>query len=751
METIRTHTGDGTQTIFNIDFDMGYLRKSHIYVYQGAPSEYQNQLDYTWLSDSQIVMAVAPPIDMVFNIRRVVDREQLVNSYSDGALLHKDNLNDSFEQALMILEEVEDGFVFSPEENIKGMLRIASDELATDANTIIPTLAERVAAFFIWDANGDIIAIKVVDLLDYIGGTKIGAGEGLYDTYDAPNNLTVLHVGAGAGLEVTADAVALDATQLAISADVVHSGIGNDNALSTADLNTIVRSGMYYVAAGAPNNPNSEDGTLLVIAGVGGNTSQIFCELNDDGTQGAVNVYFRSQYNTVWNTDSPLNGWQVLVTTSNVQAILTATYISFTDDGIQAPQYTNLQDAVAAALTAIGTRYNPASTVLTATTVQVAIEQVVSVLEFITSGVQFEGVWNATTNMPPIDTYTPNSGDFYIVSVAGTTDISGGVPDPAGDPLNNWQVADVVIYDAVAGDNLYIGWNRRPDAGRITNASTVVFNPVNYSAYFPTDATPPLTSQAAHDVVWPFASQTLLSNVGRSLLANMTDYSALKAAQFNTSITSTIGHPSATAEEVSVISGVGAILDSFGFMAVTASGTPRAFFNNRQNGVDNTWLEAFLTTRTGAEVEAILDASVAHVADVTTNPHNITPALIGAPTVGDLSAYVPFTGGTMLGDLIASNALALNANLLLASTSLQAGDNVSALVNDAGYLTSAPAAPVASVDGRTGVVTLGDLYATTAQGVKADSALQSVPVATSTTFGGFKYTFTGGVLNLITV
>lgn len=36
-----------------------------------------------------------------------------------------------------------------------------------------------------------------------------------------------------------------------------------------------------------------------------------------------------------------------------------------------------------------------------------------------------------------------------------------------------------------------------------------------------------------------------------------------------------------------------------------------------------------------------------------------------------------------------------------------------------------PSAPVASVDGRTGAVTLGDLYATAAQGAKADSALQS--------------------------
>lgn len=63
---------------------------------------------------------------------------------------------------------------------------------------------------------------------------------------------------------------------------------------------------------------------------------------------------------------------------------------------------------------------------------------------------------------------------------------------------------------------------------------------------------------------------------------------------------------------------------------------------------------------------------------------------------------------------------------------------------------------VATFNGRGGAVVpvAGDysaFYATTAQGALADTALQSVPVATNNAFGGFKYTFSGGVLNLITV
>ena len=61
---------------------------------------------------------------------------------------------------------------------------------------------------------------------------------------------------------------------------------------------------------------------------------------------------------------------------------------------------------------------------------------------------------------------------------------------------------------------------------------------------------------------------------------------------------------------------------------------------------------------------------------------------------------------------------------------LESGDNVSSLTNDAGYITSSdiPAAPVTSVNTKTGNVTLSasDVgAATSAQGTKADTALQS--------------------------
>ena len=70
-----------------------------------------------------------------------------------------------------------------------------------------------------------------------------------------------------------------------------------------------------------------------------------------------------------------------------------------------------------------------------------------------------------------------------------------------------------------------------------------------------------------------------------------------------------------------------------------------------------------------------------------------------------------------------------------ADTALQSGDNVSTLTNDAGYLTTAPVAPVDSVNTQTGAVVLDaddisdatttNKFATQAQLDNADSALQS--------------------------
>jgi len=52
-------------------------------------------------------------------------------------------------------------------------------------------------------------------------------------------------------------------------------------------------------------------------------------------------------------------------------------------------------------------------------------------------GLQYQGTWNASTNTPTITSSVGTDGYFYIVSVAGTTNING---------ITDWQVGDWIVF-----------------------------------------------------------------------------------------------------------------------------------------------------------------------------------------------------------------------------------------------------------------------------------------------------------------
>jgi len=54
------------------------------------------------------------------------------------------------------------------------------------------------------------------------------------------------------------------------------------------------------------------------------------------------------------------------------------------------------------------------------------------------SGLTYKGLWNATLNSPTLVSSVGTIGDFYIVSVAGTTNLDG---------ITDWQIGDWVIFE----------------------------------------------------------------------------------------------------------------------------------------------------------------------------------------------------------------------------------------------------------------------------------------------------------------
>ena len=65
------------------------------------------------------------------------------------------------------------------------------------------------------------------------------------------------------------------------------------------------------------------------------------------------------------------------------------------------------------------------------------IQQLSDAVENIPSGLAFQGNWNADTNTPTLVSSTGTSGHYYIVSVAGTTNLDG---------VSDWGVGDWAVF-----------------------------------------------------------------------------------------------------------------------------------------------------------------------------------------------------------------------------------------------------------------------------------------------------------------
>lgn len=108
--TSKTYVSDGTIEVLEANFALGYIRKEHIYMILISDDEIITQLPHTWINDDQLQLDDVLPVGVTYYMRRIVPRHSLVNQYTSTALLKALNLDDSHKQALMILEELSDGY-----------------------------------------------------------------------------------------------------------------------------------------------------------------------------------------------------------------------------------------------------------------------------------------------------------------------------------------------------------------------------------------------------------------------------------------------------------------------------------------------------------------------------------------------------------------------------------------------------------------------------------------------------------------
>lgn len=116
--------------------------------------------------------------------------------------------------------------------------------------------------------------------------------------------------------------------------------------------------------------------------------------------------------------------------TVNAKGQVTAASNATSSDVIATLGYTPVNSS------AVGT------TIATLTSGKLAVSQIPDVL---VGAVQYQGTWNATTNVPALANGAGIKGQYYKVSVGGTTNIDGG---------QNWTAGDSIIFNGTTWDGI---------------------------------------------------------------------------------------------------------------------------------------------------------------------------------------------------------------------------------------------------------------------------------------------------------
>jgi hypothetical protein len=117
-------------------------------------------------------------------------------------------------------------------------------------------------------------------------------------------------------------------------------------------------------------------------------------------------------------------------------------------------------------------------------TILQAFGKVQNQINGLVGGVQYQGTWNAATNTPFLQSSVGEQGYYYVVSVAGNTNLNG---------ITDWQLGDWAIYDgtawqkvdntdAVVSVNGYTGAVvlTYSDVGAVPTGRTLTINGVGY-------------------------------------------------------------------------------------------------------------------------------------------------------------------------------------------------------------------------------------------------------------------------------
>ena len=205
-----------------------------------------------------------------------------------------------------------------------------------------------------------------------------------------------------------------------------------------------------------------------------------------------------------------------------------------------------------------------------------------------TTGLSFQGTWNAATNSPSLSSGTGTNGQYYITSVAGNTNLDG---------ITDWQVGDWAVFNGTAWQkldqsNTVVSVNGQTGAVNLTQIANVAGGAAN-RIVFNTGA------NTTNFVVAPTSADTFLKWNGSAFVWN----SAVTAAVTSFSGGSTGLTPSSsTTGDITV---AGTLVAANGGTGLTSAGTSGNVLTS--NGT--TWTSA--TPAAGVTLDDVVALAVA--------------------------------------------------------------------------------------------------------------------------------------------